>query len=221
MPLSPRTFTIAEAAEAAGYDTFHAGKWHLGEFFPKARQPTYAGKKWPVSNPSVHGFSSWHSTEASAPSSTLNCGCKQEWWESSPGCITGGGVWSNRSYRCMNYWFPNRSAPNASACADPTAASLGCVANLTEKVAGDDTEHIMDQFESFLRAGAAKAERRPFLAALWLHSIHEPHPALPEFYSAYTDAFGDLAGDYLGTRVDRGSNAGPSPAAALPAPALN
>ena len=27
LPLSPRTFTIAEAAEKAGFATFHAGKW--------------------------------------------------------------------------------------------------------------------------------------------------------------------------------------------------
>jgi arylsulfatase A-like enzyme len=29
MPLSPHTTTIAELAEAAGYETLHVGKWHL------------------------------------------------------------------------------------------------------------------------------------------------------------------------------------------------
>jgi arylsulfatase A-like enzyme len=31
LPLSPLTFTVAEAAKSAGYRTFHSGKWHLGE----------------------------------------------------------------------------------------------------------------------------------------------------------------------------------------------
>ena len=29
--------------------------------------------------------------------------------------------------------------------------------------------------------------------------VHEPHPSLPQFYHNYTDAFGDPAGNYLGT----------------------
>lgn len=76
-------------------------------------------------------------------------------------------------------------------------ATLGCIQNLTEKVAGDDAEHIMDVFEPFLEE-KAKAST-PFLAVLWLHSIHEPHPAMPEYFYAYKDAFGQSAGDYLGT----------------------
>lgn len=121
MPLSPRTFTIAEAAQKAGYATVHIGKWHLGQFFPKPfiTNPHDAAKKWPVSNPGIHGFDEWHSTEASAPSSTTNCGCKEEWWNTSQGCMTGGGQWNNKTYACMNYWFfkePPGSVPDACRC---------------------------------------------------------------------------------------------------------
>eukprot|EP00729_Bicosta_minor_P018263 gene18263-20285_t len=201
-PLSPLTFTIAEAAQKANYRTIHIGKWHLGQFFPKPKLPgtNPANKKWPVSNPGIHGFHEWHSTEASAPSSTTNCGCKEEWWNSSPGCVTGGGAWQNKTYRCMNYWFFKNATATPSACRDATSATLDCIANMTEKVQGDDAEHIMDEMKSFLAAHLLSgATPSPFLAVLWLHSIHEPHPSLPQYHSSYKDTFGDLAGDYLGT----------------------
>ena len=40
---------------------------------------------------------------------------------------------------------------------------------------------------------------RPFFATLWLHTIHLPRGALPEWFHNYTDSFGDPAGDYLGS----------------------
>ena len=43
-----------------------------------------------------HGFDEWHNTEASASSSTPNCGCVKEWAADSPGCIVGGGAWEVR-----------------------------------------------------------------------------------------------------------------------------
>ena len=46
---------------------------------------------------------------------------------------------------------------------------------------------------------AAPTAPRPFLAVLWLHTIHLPRGALPEWYHNYSDAFGDPAGDYLGS----------------------
>ena len=132
----------------------------------------------------MHGFDEWHSTEASAPSSTTNCGCDPAWWASSPGCVTGGGAWANRSYACTNYWFPTDVDPlsgrpvNGSACRDAaSAARAGCVANLTAKVEGDDSSHLVDVFAEFASRHAAAA--RPFFAQLWLHTNHDPHPALP------------------------------------------
>ena len=40
---------------------------------------------------------------------------------------------------------------------------------------------------------------KPFFAVLWLHTIHLPRGALPEWFHNYTDRFGDPAGDYLGS----------------------
>lgn len=58
---------------------------------------------------------------------------------------------------------------------------------------------LTDVFEDFVTRKASGVEASPFLAVIWLHTVHEPHPSLPEFYHNYTDAFGDAAGDYLGT----------------------
>lgn len=72
---------------------------------------------------------SWFSTEASAPSTTTNCGCNPAWstmaevWAClclsfslslfclidmsiQGGCVTGGGVFQADSFECTNYWHP-------------------------------------------------------------------------------------------------------------------
>eukprot|EP00040_Diaphanoeca_grandis_P039653 m.259716 g.259716 ORF g.259716 m.259716 type:complete len:733 (-) comp38560_c0_seq1:181-2379(-) len=215
LPLPPATFTVAEAAKKANYSTIHIGKWHLGDFFYKGKAPegspyasSYAYSKWPVSNPGMHGFDEWHSTEASASSTTPNCACKKEWVTEGQGCITGGGEWHDSGYECTNYWFPldldDKHRPSRPLCHNELngtgVRAQDCVGNLTEKITGDDSEHIMDIFEDFLtRKIAGGSEAQPFMGLLWLHTVHEPHPALPEFYHNYTDVFGDPAGDYLGT----------------------
>ena len=59
---------------------------------------------------------------------------------------------------------------------------------------------VMDLFEDFLkRKSPGGTEESPFMAVLWLHTNHMPHPAMPEWFNAYTDVNGDPAGDYLGT----------------------
>ncbi len=68
-------YTAANAAKDAGYATMHTGKFHLGDFFPKAnKNPSYAYKKWPVVHPGMVGFDFFFSTEASASSTMCNCG---------------------------------------------------------------------------------------------------------------------------------------------------
>ena len=53
----------------------------------------------------------------------------------------------------------------------------------------------MNTFEAFLRRKASGGkEAAPFLAALWLHTNHDPHPALPQYYYAYNDSHGAPAG---------------------------
>jgi arylsulfatase A-like enzyme len=216
LPLSPRTFTLAKAAKSKGYATTHIGKWHLGNFFPKPKysKHNFANDKWPVSSPRVHGFDEWHSTEASASSSLCNCGCDPA-WATSPagdagavqgiGCITGGGNFTTTPYDCTNYWSPTdldaHHLPLNSKCASANMSTLnGCVANMTEKITGNDNVLIMDLFEDFLKRKApGGSEESPFFAAIWTHTNHEPHPAMPEWYHAYADVYGEPAGDYLGT----------------------
>ena len=57
---------------------------------------------------------------------------------------------------------------------------------------GDDSEFLVDRFGEFLQRTLAQG--RPFYAHLCLHSIHEPHPAMPQYYRLYEND-----PDYLGT----------------------
>jgi hypothetical protein len=52
---------------------------------------THAFMHMPACAQGVHGFDEWHSTEASASSSTCNCACEENWLQG--GCISGGGEW--------------------------------------------------------------------------------------------------------------------------------
>lgn len=120
-----------------------------------------------------------------------NCGCNAS-WPFSPagdpnatqgvGCVTGGGDFTSKPLPCTNYWSPvdldSRHMPTNANCSDPTKASLAeCVGNRTTKITGDDTREIVDIFEDFLRRKAPGGpEEAPFMAVLWLHTNHEPHP---------------------------------------------
>lgn len=128
------------------YSTIHVGKWHLGDFWIKDKKEdsvaTYASTKWPSSNPGMHGFDEWMSTEASAASSTTNCGCNPEWPLQGQGCIIGGGNWTNKALPCSNYWSPTdlngNHQPTRPICHNTTTIQNDCVANLTTKITGDD-----------------------------------------------------------------------------------
>ena len=123
-----------------------------------------------------------------------NCGCNPAWVNSAAGdpngpqgvgCITGGGNFSNKAYSCTNYWRPTdldaNHQPTKSECASANESTIACVANLTSKIIGDDTRLIMDEFEEFLaRKAPGGSEASPFLAVLWLHTNHMPHPSMPE-----------------------------------------
>jgi hypothetical protein len=153
---------------------------HLGNFFEDANNVD-AG-----SPPSFHGFDEYCSTEASAPSSTLNCGCFVEPNGLPAGCAIGGGVVTNsstsfangtiNSEECTNYWTndPVRSLY-------PSGAWNG--SKWSQKTTGDDSLHQMDVFEDFLTRSVAAG--KPILAMLWLHTVHSPHIAMPTYYNAY------------------------------------
>ena len=196
---SSRVFTVANAAAAAGYATLHTGKSHLGDFFPKDNPaPSFAYRKWPVAHPGLFGFEDWFSTEASASSTTCNCGCEAAWPLERPGCVIGGGAFvMNKSFPCTNYWEFSSTANRSASCLSPSQAALSCVANSTTKIPGDDSLFQLARFESFLNRSLS--EGRPFFATLQLHTNHVPHPALPHYFYLYNDSAGSPAGDYLGT----------------------
>ena len=201
-----RTLGCLFVALGFAHDGCFALQWHLGDFFPKreyGEHMSFANAKWPVSNPSIHGFDEWVSTEASGPTSTPNCGCNHDWKTSGQGCISGGGIWrTNLSWVCMNYWqLANDSDKDSNECRSAQAATRSCVTNATTKITGDDAVYIIDSFEAFLNRSTVRPHQvssSPFLAVLWLHTIHMPRGALPQYFHAYKDAFGDPAGDYLG-----------------------
>ena len=198
LPFPPTTFTVAEAAKRANMSTLFVGKWHLGNFFPKPSiaKKNFVNDKWPVSHPGMHGFDEWMATEASASSSMCNCGCKPEWVDDGEGCVIGGGKFQHHSYNCTNYWMQRPDNETSHLQCRTPESTLPCVTNYTEKIPGDDSMFILDKFEDFLER---RDKNKPFLTLLFLHTVHQPHPAMPEYYFAYNDTYGNPAGDYLGT----------------------
>jgi hypothetical protein len=82
-------------------------------------------------------------------------------------CVLGGGYASDWNYPCTNYYFPN-------------ASDARKVTDLQTKIEGDDSEFLVSLFADFLEQRVR--DKRPFLAHMCLHGIHEPHPALPQYY---------------------------------------
>jgi hypothetical protein len=96
--------------------------------------------------------------------------------------VVGGGYESDWCYPCTDYFTPNASDPRG----------VSGLQDASHKVAGDDSAFIVDTFQDFLERQVAAAS--PFYAHICFHSIHEPHPAMPEFYHLYSKD-----PDYLGT----------------------
>eukprot|EP00300_Choanocystis_sp_HF-7_P001302 c11050_g1_i1.p1 GENE.c11050_g1_i1~~c11050_g1_i1.p1 ORF type:complete len:572 (+),score=118.97 c11050_g1_i1:255-1718(+) len=191
-------FTTAKAAKKTSlgnYSTLFLGKWHLGDLWDK-KLPDM-NPRWPVSSPSNHGFDDWLCTQAEASSSMSNCGCfpvnhtnpgprppsgYATIFPNGDGCVVGGGFESDWCYPCTDYYLPNSSDPRG-------------VSSLQEnhtRVVGDDSEFLVDRLGEFLES--RWRDNRPFLVQLSLHSIHEPHPAMPKYYDLY-----EKDPDYLGT----------------------
>lgn len=163
---------------------------HLGDLWPKTNVPGYAGN---YSSPSQHGFDHWIQTEAEASNSMPNCGCFPV-NHTVPGpkppsgypsitphgdqCVVGGGHRSDWCYPCTNYFQPNASDSRG-------------VSAWPAKVPGNDATFIVDRFLAFL--DQSLAADRQFYAHLTFHAIHEPHPAMPDFYDMYEND-----PDYLG-----------------------
>ena len=112
----------------------------------------------------------------------------------------------------QTFWYETPGA--AAYCRNHDKIDRSCVTNYTTKIPGDVTAFDVKLFDAFLERGrqnssssangnndnaASGSQQQPFLAYLALSTNHVPHYALPEWYHAYTDAFGEPAGDYLGS----------------------
>lgn len=214
--LPTEEFTIADAAKASplgDYATIHVGKWHLGDLWDK-KLPGM-NPKWPVVSPAKVGFDEWFTSEAEMSSSKPNCGCypvnhtgtmpplpvtpctgRTPGLPSGGGagcdlqpygdqCVVAGGVEGPWAYPCTDYYYPNVSDSRQ-------VSGLADWGNLDNKVKGDDSIFQVERFAEFLDDRVK--DNRPWLSHVCLHSIHEPHPAMPEFYNLYQND-----PDYLGT----------------------
>ena len=173
---------------------------HLGDLWDKGLPKE--SLKWRVASPGTSGFDEWHTTEAEASNSMSNCGCFpvnhtgavppapveplgpnccHDLAPHGDQCVVGGGYPSDWCYPCTDYFTPNASDPR-------TVSGLH---DIGYKVPGDDSAFIIDSSEEFL--GRQVAANTPFYAHLCFHAIHEPHPAMPQFYHMYSKD-----PDYLG-----------------------
>ena len=184
-------------------------------------------KLYPVANPVTSGhFDTWFTTEAEVSSSKPNCGCypvdngpvptsgvpvtacKGARPERLPSggtagcnlsyhgeqCVVNGGFEGKWNFPCTDYYYPNATDARG-------VSGLADWRDPANKVPGDDSVFIVEKFTQFLDERAH--DKRPWLAHLCLHSIHEPHPAMPEFYALYQND-----PDYLGTLTQMDSAIG-------------
>ena len=112
----------------------------------------------------------------------MNCAC----YPNATDCVTGKGVRGGKPGYCANYW----TNTDAGSSIYPTG-----VCNNTGKEPGDDNKFIVDHFETWLETG--NRSTLPWLALLFLHTVHVPHPAMPEWYQSVP--YPSVNGDYQGT----------------------
>ena len=178
MPLPTTEITIADILKKKGYHTAVFGKWHLGDL----RAQAGGNKKWPVSNPGMHGFDKWLVTLRSAPTTNLNCACYNETKDTCP-------LGHYRSPPpCSNYYS--------------VTGKNGYLKSLDYPVNGDDSHFILEQFETFLKD--ATSGTQPFFVYLPFHAVHiryiasmgyiEEYAASPKNYTAnQIDYYGALS----------------------------
>ena len=127
---------------------------HLGDLFEKQTGDAY------VSNPSHFGFGEWSVTQGQGITATPNCGCfppanwstldppiqyeppleSPTWFDvhqAGENCVVGGGLRTDESYGCPNYWTFNVSDPRG-------------ITNLTRKIDGADGDYLVDKFTDFV-----------------------------------------------------------------------
>lgn len=92
----------------------------------------------------------------------------------------GGGYPSDWCYPCTDYYYPNSSDPRGVSSLHDVRGGANTVGG---RVPGNDAEFIVDRFLSFMHKTHSAGQN--FYAHLTFHAIHEPHPAMPEFYAMY------------------------------------
>jgi hypothetical protein len=85
---------------------------------------------------------------------------------------------------CVPYWSP----------ADPADPSGPVVAE-HRKIAGDDSEYLVDRLSGFLNTTVAAGD--PFLAVVWFHAVHQIFEATPKWKGLYAGRQQDEQ-DYFG-----------------------
>ena len=178
-PLSPQP--CAHSPQTHHQRTTNA--LQLGDLWDKGL-PGMRPEIWSKSDPGDHGFDEWLTTQAEASNSMPNCGCfpvnhthpgpkpPSGYADITPTgnqCVVGGGAPSDWAYPCTQYYTPNASDPRG-------------VSDAT-RVPGDDSTWLVDHFETFLDKRVA--DKRPWLAHICFHAIHEPHPSMPVFWHQY------------------------------------
>jgi arylsulfatase A-like enzyme len=212
-------FTTAKAVKKkGGYKSIMIGKWHLGDLWDKhkldgreaprkALGNDYLRGEAPwgdYSSPAQHGFDDWLQTQAEASNSMPNCGCfpknhthpsprpPHAYSVKSDGdqCVVGGGFASDWAYPCTDYFYPNASdSRGVSGLHDYSGSKPNTIGH--GRVPGNDAAFIVDRFLAFMTKTLASGQN--FYGHLTFHAIHEPHPAMPEFWRWYKND-----PDYLG-----------------------
>ena len=141
-----------------GYSTACFGKWHLGNF----KRPVNANNPAEVSHPGLHGFDQWWATEASAPTSYLNCGCFNHTANITGHCRKG----------CSNY---HSSDINRS------------IINWSNAIMEEDASFIWKLAEKFVRTQVKL--KTPFFLYLPFHNVHTPTVTTDEYTSWYCSNF--------------------------------
>ena len=168
------TFTIADAAKAAGHRSFFAGKWHLGSFYADAPYP---------SSPLVHGFDRMHATLEVAPTATTNCMCSAAWnascefgHDGGPEHCTGGFAAGGPDGCCFNYWFEDNRSEHG-------------VGNMTRPSHAIDAVEVQQSLSAFLKTVDDDAG---FVAQLSFHNCHIPFVGAAATVAACRDGDGCL-----------------------------
>ncbi|XP_065904406.1 N-acetylgalactosamine-6-sulfatase-like [Dysidea avara] len=171
MPLPLSEITVAEVMRQAGYSTAMFGKWHLGDF----KKLEKGNEKWPISHPGMHGFDEWWSTERSAGSCTINCGCF-----SIATCVNGH---YKEPPTCTNYYtYTNNS---------------GDLEEWPDAIPGDDTHFLFTLAEKYIREQAKS--QKPFFLYLPFHTVHIRYIATDEMREKYLKQnYTEEQADYFG-----------------------